>query len=216
MLHQPFLKCGEKMIVTSIEQQKKDPDKYNVFVDGDFAFSLYMQDILFFKIKENCEIAEERYNYIINEVVYIKAQDKALNFLGYKMRTEKEMRDKLETYDYSEGVIERVMEFLLKYGYVDDFKYALSYIRQTQRLKPMGRLGIKMKLREYGVDDETIENAILESDIDEVEDAYNLLIKKMRGKEEADEKEKKKYHDFLLRRGYSYDIIKDVFKRAEI
>ena len=35
------------------------------------------------------------------------------------MRTEKEMRDKLENYDYSEGVIERVMEFLLKYGYID-------------------------------------------------------------------------------------------------
>ena len=46
--HQPFLKRGEKMIVTSIEQQKKAPEKYNVFVDGEFAFSLYMQDILFF------------------------------------------------------------------------------------------------------------------------------------------------------------------------
>ena len=119
-MHQPFLKCGEKMIVTSIEKQKKDPDKYNVFVDGEFSFSLYMQDIRFFKIKENEEIPEDKYNYILNEVIYIKAQDKALNFLGYKMRTEKEMRDKLETYDYSEGVIERVMEFLLKYGYVDD------------------------------------------------------------------------------------------------
>jgi len=204
------------MIVTAIEQQKKDTEKYNVFVDGEFAFSLYMQDILFFKIKENEEIAEERYNYIINEVVYIKAQDKALNFLGYKMRTEKEMRDKLNTYDFNESVVERVMEFLLKYSYIDDFKYAVSYIKQTQRLKPLGSYGIKMKLREYGIKDEVIENAILESEIDEEEDAYSLLMKKIGGKKELDEKEKKKYHDFLLRRGYSYDIIKEVFKRAEI
>ena len=204
------------MIVTAIEQQKKDTEKYNVFVDGEFAFSLYMQDILFFKIKENEEIAEERYNYIINEVVYIKAQDKALNFLGYKMRTEKEMRDKLNTYDFNESVVERVMEFLLKYSYIDDFKYAVSYIKQTQRLKPLGSYGIKMKLREYGIKDKVIENAILESELDEEEDAYSLLMKKIGEKKELDEKEKKKYHDFLLRRGYSYDIIKEVFKRAEI
>ena len=204
------------MTVTAIEQQKKDPDKYNVFVDGEFAFSLYMQDILFFKIKENEEIAEDKYSYIVNEVIYIKAQDKALNYLGFKMRTEKEIRDKLESYDYSENVIERVMEFLLKYNYIDDFKYAMSYIRQTQRLKPLGSYGIKMKLREYGVKDEIIENAILESELDEEEDAYSLLMKKIGEKKELDEKEKKKYHDFLLRRGYSYDIIKEVFKRAEI
>jgi len=204
------------MTVTAIEQQKKDPDKYNVFVDGEFAFSLYMQDILFFKIKENEEIAEDKYSYIVNEVIYIKAQDKALNYLGFKMRTEKEIRDKLESYDYSENVIERVMEFLLKYNYIDDFKYAMSYIRQTQRLKPLGSYGIKMKLREYGVKDEIIENAILESELDEEEDAYSLLMKKKGTKEIIDEKEKKKYHDFLLRRGYSYDIIRNVFKRAEI
>ena len=41
-------------------------------------------------------------------------------------------------------------------------------------------------------------------------------MKKIGTKEEISDKEKKKYHDFLLRRGYSYDIIKDVFKRAEI
>lgn len=204
------------MIVTAVEQQKRNPEKYNVFVDGEYAFALFMQDILYFKIKENEEISEERYNYIINEVVYIKAQDKALDFLGYKMRTEREMRKKLESLDYSEGVIERVMEFLLKYGYIDDYKYSLSFIRQSQRLRPLGSYGIKMKLKEMGIKDRIIENAILESEIDEEEDAYTLLKKKMGNNETADMKEKKKYQDFLLRRGYSYDIIKAAFKKAGI
>ncbi len=42
------------------------------------------------------------------------------------MRTEKEMRTKLKSLDYSEEVIERVMEFLFKYSYIDDYKYAQS------------------------------------------------------------------------------------------
>ena len=134
------------------------------------------------------------------------------------MRTEKEMRTKLKSLDYSEEVIERVMEFLFKYSYIDDYKYAQSYIRQCERLKPMGRYGIKMKLREFGIKDSVIENAILDSEMDEEESAYELLMKKIgtKDKDEIGDKEKKKYHDFLLRRGYSYDIIKTVFKKAEI
>ena len=49
------------MLVTEIKQQRRDENKYNVFVDGEFAFSLLMQDILYFKIKENEEIPEEKY-----------------------------------------------------------------------------------------------------------------------------------------------------------
>ena len=82
----------------------------------------------------------------------------------------------------------------------------------------MGRYGIKMKLREFGIKDSVIENAILDSEMDEEESAYELLMKKIgtKDKDEIGDKEKKKYHDFLLRRGYSYDIIKTVFKKAEI
>ena len=44
------------MVVTSIEPQKKNPERYNVFIDGNFAFGLIMEDILYFKIKEDNEI----------------------------------------------------------------------------------------------------------------------------------------------------------------
>ncbi len=204
------------MIVTKIQQQKKDPEKYNIYIDGEYAFALIMRDILYFKIKENMPIEEDKYNFIINETVYIKAQSKALDYLGYKMRTEYEIRRKLQEESYNEDVIERVVEFLKKYGYIDDLKYAQSYIRQVLRLKPMGSYGIKMKLREYGVKDIVIEEALFSMEIDEEEYAFELLKKKIGSKEDITDKEKKKYHDFLLRRGYSYDIIKSVFKKAEI
>ena len=77
------------MIVTSIEQQKKDKSRYSVFIDGEFAFGLIMDDILYFKIKEGMELPQEKYDYIMDSVIYIKAQDTAARFLGYKMRTRK-------------------------------------------------------------------------------------------------------------------------------
>lgn len=205
------------MIVTDIKPQKKS-DRFSVFVDGEYAFSLIKEDIIYFKIKADEEISEKTYDYIMDTVVYIKAQDMALKFLSYKMRTEKEIRRKLSENEYSDSVIEKVINFLLNYNYINDFEYCMSYIRQSQRLKPMGNLAIKQKLRFYGVDDGIIEKALSESDIDEVQQASQLIDKKLHlmDLENIDVAKKRKLQDFLLRRGYSYDIIRTVFKNKEI
>ena len=47
------------MLITAITQQKRDPSRYNIFIDGVYAFALPMQDILYFKLKEGQEAAEE-------------------------------------------------------------------------------------------------------------------------------------------------------------
>ena len=52
------------MIVTAITQQKRDESKYNIFIDGEYAFALPMQDILYFKLKEGREVAEDTVNFI--------------------------------------------------------------------------------------------------------------------------------------------------------
>lgn len=40
------------MRITAITQQKRDSSRYNIFIDGVYAFALPMQDILYFKLKE--------------------------------------------------------------------------------------------------------------------------------------------------------------------
>ena len=121
------------MLVTAITQQKKDETRYNVFIDGAYAFALPMQDILYFKLKEGREVPEETVEYIQNSLIYIKAQDLALHYIGYKMRTVKEIRMKLEEKEFSEEVIEKVIAFLEKYGYADDREYCRKYRRRRRR-----------------------------------------------------------------------------------
>ena len=52
------------MLVTEIRPQKRDETRYNIFIDGEYAFALPMQDILYFKLKEGCETTEETVEYI--------------------------------------------------------------------------------------------------------------------------------------------------------
>lgn len=200
------------MIVTDIVPQKKNSNRYSVYIDGEFAFGLVMQDILYFKLKENHEISEKTYTFIRDHLIYVKAQDVALNYIGYKMRTTAEVYHKLKSLEYSEDVIEKVQEFLEKYHYTDDLQYSKSYIKNRQRSNPRSCYALKFELRQKGVKDSVIEQALALEQPDEYEAVLRLLKKKVKSVENLDEKGKKRIFGFLQRRGYSYDIIKEALQ----
>lgn len=201
------------MVVTAMIPQKKDAAKYNIFVDGTFAFALSMQDIQYFKLKEGAQIAQQTYDFIQENLIYIKAQDIALHYLGYQMRTQAQVRKKLEDKGFAEPVVERVLAFLCKYGYCDDMAYAKSYIRQCQKLRPKGTYVLKMELRQRGVAQDIVEQAMQEAEICEAEDAAYWIRKKVKGNINAlEEKEKRRLYGFLQRKGYRWDVIAEAIR----
>lgn len=200
------------MTVTKIEQQKKDKSRYSVFIDGEFAFGLIMEDILYFKIKEGEELPQEKYNYIMDTTVYIRAQNTAARYLGYKMRTQKEVHDKLIDSGYSEEICDRVLQSLKKYDYINDEIYCIKYIKETLKLRPKGIFLIKRELKSKGIDEGTVNKAIEEAEIDELEIAKNLLMKKYEEFAIMDNKELSKVYGFLQRKGFSYGVIKEAIR----
>ena len=196
------------MIITDIVQNKSN-EKFSVFVDDEFAFSLAKSDIVFFKLDVGEEISEKKFKYIYDEVIMIKAKNRAAKFLGASKKPEKAVRDKLTESGFDEDVCEKVIDELKKYGYVDDYDYALSYINDRVRLNPRSAYAIRMELRQKGVKDSVISEALEEADIDETGGIKRLIEKKTGGDLDLDEKEKKRLIDFLLRRGYSYGKIKE-------
>ncbi|MGN0135600.1 RecX family transcriptional regulator [Anaerotignum sp.] len=202
------------MLVTAIEPQKRDETRYNIFIDGEYAFALPMQDILYFKLKEDREVAEETVDFIRKNLIYIKAQDTALHFIGYKMRTVQEIRQKLAEKEFAEETIEEVIAFLEKYGYADDREYCRKYIREKLRMKPKSGYALKIELRQRGISPRIIDEVMGETEMDEAGDAFRWLEKKSRGQwPPENEKKKKQLYDFLLRKGYSYDIIGEAFRQ---
>lgn len=202
------------MRITAITQQKRDPSRYNIFVDGEYAFALPMQDILYFKLTEGREVTEKTIVFIRKNLIYIQAQDTALRFLGYKMRTVQEIRQKLLEKEFAEDVIAQVLAFLEKYGYVDDRDYCRRYIRERLRLKPKSSYVLGLELLQRGIPSHIIEEVLAETEIDEAGDALRWLEKKSRGQwPPENEKKKKQLFDFLLRKGYSYDIIREAFRQ---
>ena len=132
----------DSKIVSGIKPSKSQKGKMAVYINGEYAFSLIEEDIDYFKMKEGTEIPKEKYDFIIDSVIYIKAQDEALKYISSKMRTEKEVRKKLVSKEFDEAVLERVIEFLKKYNYLNDYEYSMAFIRQSMRLNPIGKIAI--------------------------------------------------------------------------
>ncbi len=122
--------------------------------------------------------------------------DKALRFLSYRARTEKEIRDKL-----GPECTEEVIAKLKTYGYIDDQKYAQSYIESRLRSKPRSQKLILLELKRKGI---TTEYRILNTD-------YELAQKALEKKKNL--KTREQAMRFLASRGFSWDIIEKTVKK---
>lgn len=199
------------MRITKIEQQKKNKKRYSVFIDNEFKFGMIGEDVLFFKLKEGMEIDEKKYEYILENVILTEAKDKAIRFLGYRPRTKKEMYNKLCTYEYPENVIESVMALLEQYGYINDFHYAETYIKEKTGLKNEGLYKIKYDLKYKGISQDLIERALAEFSYNPLNSILKLINKKLT-LNNYDEKDKQKVYNYLVRKGFSHEDIKEGFR----
>ncbi len=206
------------MIITKIEPQRKDENRSNVFIDGNFAFGASNVDVLFYKLKENTEISEEKYNQILEDLVYVKARDAAFRILGFKSRTEKELYDKLIEKEYSDEVATKIVEEMKKYKYVDDETYAQNFLKENIEYKGVGVKKIKYLLSQKGVSRQVIDSLFEEDNFydEQLAKVIALIEQKTRRIDinNITDKEKKKIYDFLLRRGYNYSIINEAFKEV--
>ncbi len=205
------------MIITSIEQQKRNDKRYSVHIDYKFAFGIDAIDLLYYKLKEEDAITEEQLAHIIEHVVFTKAKEKAFRYLGFKAVTERELAGKLSKEEFTQEVIEKVMEVLKRYDYINDEKYALSYVRDRVNLKEHGKIRIVYELKQKGVAEPYINNAFAHIE----EEGYNPLQKALNALEKKcktatlDLKEKRRLYGYLLRKGYTPDVINSALLELE-
>lgn len=130
-----------------------------------------------------------------------EAKLQALKILERSDQTERRLRDKLRQKAYTPAVIDAAVEYVKAYHYLDDARYAESYVRCNQEKKSLAQM--RMTLRERGVSDELIGRALeQEWNKDPQELIAELLAKKQYDAESADEKEKRRMYQFLRRRGF--------------
>lgn len=201
-------------IITKIESQKKRDDRVNIYVDEKFFMAIYKELVFTFNLKKGQEIDPNYLKSILDDEMYMKAKNKALSILSKASQSEKQIKQKLAK-DYEEDTIDRVIEFLQKYKFVDDEDLASRIVNTNVNLNKYGKNKIKQNLYNKGIDKSIIENAIDEIDTDkEFENAFYLGKKRYeRLKNEDQRKAYQKIGNHLAYKGFNYDIIKKVLNK---
>ncbi len=141
------------------------------------------------------------------------AREKAMNLLLYKPRSEKELRDRLADAGYLPEETEDAISYVKKFGYVNDRRFAENYARSRQERESI-RL-IRMGLRQKGVGEDLIDEALAELDIREEDTLESLLKKKAGPPHVLEEKELRRAFAFLARKGFSGSAIRSAVREYE-
>lgn len=183
----------------------------NIYLDGEFAFGVARITAAWLKIGD--QLSDEKIAKLLAEDTREWAYQQALLYLSYRVRSEKEVRQNLKKHEMSEDVIEETIERLLKAGFVNDGKFAQTWVENRSAFRPRSRRALAMELRQKGLADETVTSAI--SGVNEEALAYQAAQKRLgrlKGLEWNDFR--KKLSEFLARRGFPYSVIAPIVTKA--
>ncbi len=205
--------------ITKIVQQKKNRDRYSIFIDGEFSFGVYENVIVKYGLTKGMKLEEDFLEDVLKKEEQEVANNYALRLLSFKMRTEQEVRRRLKEKGYEEEeMIDTTIDYLKQFNYIDDEAYARAFIKDRSTLRNMGAERIKRELYQKGVDPEISKREVenLVDHDDEYEKALELGQKKSDTTYKNDDKNAKyrKLGGFLQRKGYSMDIVMKVLKEV--
>ncbi|MET4108421.1 regulatory protein RecX [Hymenobacter sp. UYP22] len=138
-----------------------------------------------------------------------EALQKILAFCVYQERNFKETESKLRDYGLTEDEAGEIMIRLSREGFLDEERYAQTFVRGHVR-KKWGRRRITQELKQKGLTDYCIKVGLKEIDGDEYyQNLVDLLEKKDRQeKERHPGKRRQKIQLYLTAKGYEQDLIK--------
>jgi len=174
---------------------------YNIFEKYKVSVDMYFSED---------EILEMKYFSDIE-----RAKSRAMNYISGKLKTKYEVRLKLKENGFAEDVIDEVLDILEKEEYLNDKVYCEIFIEDKKKLNGYGKNKIKSLLIQKGISKNIFEGFLNEFEYDEeFDNALKMGIKKLEllSNEEDNFKKKQKIINYLVYRGFGFDVINDVLK----
>lgn len=197
-------------IITALKPQR-NKKRVNVYLDDKFSFGIDLENLVKLDLKIGKEYSEKEIEEIIKKAEFQKTYDKIIRFSTLRPRSKREVEMWLRKYKVHESLHEELFNKLKRLDLLDDVKFATWWIDQRMSFRPRGKRALTAELRQKGVNQEIIKEAMAKIEIDEVKVAKNLLKKYQYKWEKLPKSEKKKkMSDYLARKGFGWEIIKQV------
>lgn len=202
--------------ITALQTQRRDPERMNVSLDGTFAFGLHADLVLEHGLAVGTELDAARVSELIAQDEIARSTAAALQFLAYRPRSEGEIRRRLRERGFTESAVDATIARLRDWRYVDDADFSSRWIENRVEHRPRSARLLGQELRQKGVDPGVIAGAIEEADIDEQRDALAMILGRIeRYRALEPDVRSRRISGLLSRRGYGWDIIREVLAELE-
>lgn len=198
------------MKITAIKQQIKRADRYSVYLDGKYAFSLGEGELLKLGLHSGQELTEAELASYKDESNYGKWFDRTLNLLSFRLRSEWELREYLRRKDCPKDISDKILNKLSINGYVNDEQFARRWVENRRLLKATSKRRLSQELRAKRISTEIVDKVLADDGTDERELLRELVVKKR-----SRYPDKLKLMQYLARQGYGYEDIKAVLSEPE-
>ena len=204
------------MKITRIKKQKNHR-RYNIFVDGEYVFSISSKGLNKFNLREltDQELEQEDFSELVKNIALFECENALINFLQYRMRSEKEIVSKLKTKGCKPEIISELINKYKNLGYVNDTVFVESYLLDLISHHPQSKYSIINKLRIKGINQELINEVIDKHLTYEKEKEIaerSLNSQRYRFEKLSPAERKNKALAFLQRKGFSSKIAFEVIK----
>ena len=191
--------------ISSVRERR---GRARVFVDGEFWAEIDAGEALERGVVEGAVFSSEELDLARVAGERPVAMGRALNLLGYRARSEAELRERLRRYGYAEETIELVVLRLRELGYLDDAEFAR--LKAHQQARKYGPRRVSVELRKSGVKEDLAREVVQEefAGRSEAEEARAAAARRYNGR--GSDAEARRVYGFLVRRGYSAEVCAQV------
>ena len=201
------------MTVTAIESVTRH--KMRVSLDGEPAFVFTDKEIREWNLEEEMVLDDSEEQALL-QYVSREAARTAMNLLVKRAYAEAELYRKLRDQGYSEFFAGKGIEYVSAYHYLDDARYARQMI--GSRKDTMSRKMMVSRMRQKGLSDEVIQEAMEEADWTDEMGLTREIRRRFSSAEQIEsltDKDRQKLIQSLMRKGYGYSDIQHVIRHLD-
>jgi regulatory protein len=191
------------MIVTAIKQQVKRKDRYSVYIDGAYSFSLSEAGLIESRLASGQELSEAELRDLQKAAGLDKAYGNALRYVAMRPRSEWELMDYFRRKGIDAEYGAHIAGRLRSVGLLDDLAFARAWVANRRLLKSVSKRRLRQELQQKHIAAAIADQVLAEDDTDE-RTALTELIAKKRSRYPDEQK----LMQYLARQGFGFDDIK--------
>jgi len=196
--------------ITEIKLQARNRKRVNVYLDGEYGFSLGL--LVAAPLSRGDTLSDEEIEELLLQDSIQTAFDRTLKFLAYRPRSSAEVKRYLREKGVAARVSERVLDRLRSASLLDDLAFAQYWVENRESFRPRGRRLLRQELRAKGIGQGLIDEVL--TDVEEGRSAYQAAVQRAaRYARLDDEAFREKMYGFLRRRGFDYEVVRETIAR---